>query len=50
MAVFVAYRMLRRDSASDEQHASFGDALTSAVTASHVYEEELQQQADDEVR
>ncbi len=47
MAVFVMYRIIRRDSAPDEQHIAFGDALASAHTASSVYEEEIQHLADD---
>ena len=48
MVVFVAYRMLRRESSGEDHHMPFGDALATAVTASQVYEEELQQQAEDE--
>jgi hypothetical protein len=40
--------MLRRESAPDEAHMSFGDALATAHTASQVYEEEIHQQADEE--
>lgn len=42
LVAFVGYRMLRRDSAPDEAHVPFGDALASAHTASQVYEEEMQ--------
>lgn len=48
LAVYVVNRMLRRDAAPIDQSITFGDALTAAHTASHVYEEELQQQAEDE--
>ena len=48
LVAFVAYRMLRRESAPDEAHMSFGDALATAHTASQVYEEEIQHQADEE--
>jgi MFS family permease len=48
MALFVAYRMIRRESAPDEDHIAFGDALATAHTASQVYEEEIQQIADEE--
>lgn len=48
LVAFVAYRMLRRESAPDEAHMAFGDALATAHTASQVYEEEIHQQADEE--
>lgn len=48
LVAYVAYRMLRRESAPDESHMSFGDALATAHTASQVYEEEIQHQADEE--
>ena len=48
LVAFVGYRMLRRESAPDEAHMSFGDALATAHTASQVYEEEIHQQADEE--
>lgn len=47
MSIYVGHRMLQRTSLSAEQHCSFSDALTATHTASHVYEEEIQQQADD---
>ena len=47
LAVYVVHRMLQRASSPDEQHCSFGDALATAHTASQVYEEELQQHAED---
>ena len=40
--------MLRRESAPDEAHMAFGDALATAHTASQVYEEEIHYQADEE--
>jgi MFS family permease len=48
LSVFVAHRMLRRESLPEEQHIAFGDALATAVTASQVYEEEIQHLAEDE--
>ncbi len=40
--------MLRRESAPDEAHMAFGDALATAHTASQVYEEEIQHLAEEE--
>ncbi len=48
LVAFVTYRMLRRESAPDEAHMAFGDALATAHTASQVYEEEIHHQADEE--
>jgi len=48
LAVFVIFRMLRRESAPDETHMAFGDALATAHTASQVYEEEIQHLAEEE--
>ena len=48
LVAFVAYRMLRRESVPDEAHMAFGDALATAHTASQVYGEEIQHQADEE--
>jgi MFS family permease len=48
LAGFVTYRMLRRESAPDEAHMAFGDALATAHTASQVYEEEIQHLAEEE--
>ena len=39
--------MLRRDSAPEEAHMAFGDALATAHTASQVYEEEIHQLAEE---
>lgn len=47
MVVFVGHRMLRRESMPEEQHIAFGDALATAVTASQVYEEEIQHLAEE---
>lgn len=47
LVAFVSYRMLKRDSAPAATHTSFGDALATAVTASHVYEEAIHQQVDE---
>ena len=48
MSLFVAHRMLRRESTPEEQHMAFSDALATAVTASQVYEEEIQHLAEEE--
>ena len=48
LAVFVAYRMLRRDSAPEKDHMAFGDALATAHTASQVYEDEIQHLAEED--
>mgnify|MGYP001826126319 CR=1 FL=1 len=48
MVGFVIYRMIRRESAPDEQHIAFGDALATAHTASQVYDEEIQHVAEEE--
>jgi len=48
MALYVSHRMLRRESTPEEQHIAFSDALTTAVTASQVYEEEIQHLAEEE--
>ena len=48
LVAFVSYRMLRRESAPDEAHMAFGDALATAHTASQVYEEEMQHLAEEE--
>jgi len=48
LAAFVLYRMLRRESAPDEAHMAFGDALASAHTASQVYQEEMQHLSEEE--
>jgi hypothetical protein len=47
MVLFVGHRMLRRESMPEEQHIAFGDALATAVTASQVYEEEIQHLAEE---
>jgi MFS family permease len=48
LAAFVIYRMLRRESAPEEAHMAFGDALATAHTASQVYEEEIHHLAEEE--
>jgi MFS family permease len=48
LAVYAVYRIFRRPSAPTEQHIAFADALATAQTASQVYEEEIQYQADEE--
>jgi len=47
LCLFLLQRMLRRESSPTEQHIEFRDALTTAVTASQVYEEEIQYIAED---
>lgn len=47
LSLYVGHRMLRRTSTSTEHHISFSDALATAHTASQVYEEEIQQIADE---
>ena len=47
LALYVLLRLFRRASKPTEQHIAFSDALAITHTASHVYEEEIQQQADD---
>jgi hypothetical protein len=46
--LYVIARMARRASRPEEHHIPFTDAMATAHTASHVYEEEIQQQAEDE--
>ena len=46
--LFVSLRMTQRVSAPDERHIAFSDALATAHTASQVYEEEFQQNAETE--
>jgi MFS family permease len=48
LAVYVLQRIFRRESAPEEQHIAFGDALATAYSASQVYEEEILQQAEEE--
>lgn len=43
LVLYTIHRIFRRKSAPAEQHVPFGDALAAAQTASHVYEEEIQQ-------
>jgi len=50
MACYIALRIARRESPPDEQHVAFGDALASAHTASQVYEEEIQNEAEGEAQ
>lgn len=47
LGLYIGHRMLRRSSVSAEHHISFGDALATAHTASQVYDEEIQQHADE---
>ncbi len=48
MILYVGHRMLLRRSAEAERHMTFSDSLTAAHTASHVYEEEIQQLAEED--
>ena len=48
LMLYVIARTFRRASVPDEHHISFSDALATAHTASHVYEEEIQHQAEEE--
>lgn len=45
---YIVYRMIHRSSAPSEQHVAFGDALATAHTWSQVYEEEIQNLAEEE--
>ena len=40
LALYLSYRIIRRDSSSTDDHISFNDALTATYTASQVYEYE----------
>jgi hypothetical protein len=48
LMLYVVLRIFRRASPPEEHHIPFSDAMAAAHTASHVYEEEIQQQAEDE--
>ncbi len=50
LAMYVIIRSVRGTKAPLDQHMDFGDALTSAHTASQVYEEEIQQLAEDNLK
>jgi len=47
LAVYVLLRIFRRQSVPVEQHIAFSDALAMTHTASQIYEEEIQHQAND---
>jgi MFS family permease len=47
LVLYITQRIFRRSSAPAEQHIAFSDALATAHTASQVYDEEIQHQADD---
>ncbi len=47
LGLHLLLRLAHRDSSPAEQHIEFRDALTTAVTASQVYEEEIQYIADE---
>jgi len=42
LSLYTIFRIARRSSAPTDQHITFGDALTTAHTASQVYDEEIQ--------
>jgi hypothetical protein len=42
LALFVIHRILRRGQVVEENQTDFSDALASAITSSHVYEEEIE--------
>ena len=48
LAIYVLARISRRESAPEEQHIAFGDALATTYCASQVYEEEILHQAEEE--
>ena len=48
LVMYAMHRIFRRASAPTDQHIPFGDALSTAHTASHVYEEEIQHLAEDD--
>jgi MFS family permease len=48
LAMYVLHRIFRRESAPDDQHIAFSDALATAYSASQIYEEEILHQAGDE--
>ncbi len=48
LAIFVLLRIFRRESAPDEQHIAFSDALATAYSASQIYEDEIYLQAEHE--
>lgn len=47
LAAYLVYRMLRRTTEVEEHHMSFSDALSSAHTASCIYEDEMHQLNED---
>jgi len=47
LSLYLLQRMVRRASSPAEQHIDFRDALTTAVTASQVYDEEIHQLAEE---
>jgi len=47
LVLYVLIRSIHGSTAPLDQHIAFGDALTTAHTASQVYEEEIQHQAED---
>ena len=46
LVIYVSVRMTRRETSPADQHLPFSDALTTAHTASQVYNEEMQQHAE----
>ena len=47
LSMYLVLRISKRVSAPPEQHIEFRDALTTAATASQVYEEEIQYIAEE---
>jgi MFS family permease len=47
LSIYLSLRLTRRVSAPSDQHIEFRDALTTAITASQVYEEEIQYIAEE---
>ena len=48
LTIYVVQRIFRRSSAPMEDHMAFSDALTTAHTASQVYDEEIQHIAEED--
>jgi hypothetical protein len=46
LVLYAAFRVAQRTSSPTDQHIAFSDALTTAHTASQVYEEEIQHLAE----
>ncbi|NNC76547.1 MAG: MFS transporter [Woeseiaceae bacterium] len=50
LAVYLVYRMVQRKTEVEEHHMSFSDAMSSAHTASCIYEDEMHQVSDSSER